>query len=135
MFTKRSLTFIKQQHLHVFIFSQPNQTFISIIHQHSSQSSINIHLNHPSTFISIIHQHSSQSSINIHLNHLTQSIIFIQSKAGLGNITRQMTSSLSLPKPFIRPNECLGAWAPYFQIQKRHSTESGTMAYVTNCYT
>ena len=27
-----------------------------------------------------------------------------------------MTSSLSLPKPFVRLNDCLGAWAPYFYV-------------------
>ena len=36
--------------------------------------------------------------------------------------TELLTSSLSLPKPFVRLNDCLGAWAQYFKIKKRHST-------------
>ena len=34
--------------------------------------------------------------------------------AGLGNITQQMTISLSLPKLFVRLNDCLDVWVPYF---------------------
>ena len=40
--------------------------------------------------------------------------IFLLYCLSRGNITRQMTSSLSLPRPFVRLNDCLGAWAPYF---------------------
>ena len=37
-----------------------------------------------------------------------------KSKEGLGNISRQMTSSLSLPNPFARHNDCIGAWGAIF---------------------
>ena len=41
-----------------------------------------------------------------------------QRKAGLGNITRQMTSSLSLPKLCVRLNDCLGVCAIFLDIEK-----------------